>query len=65
MVSLLTKLFDVKYDNFTNNQIGNKEYPSWTATRSKLVGKICVFTSYSPFQLFNMTSQVSQNTVKS
>ena len=38
----------------TNNQIGNKEYLSWTAARSKIVGKICVFTSYFPLQLFNI-----------
>ena len=38
----------------SNNQIENKEYPSWTAARSKLVGKICVFNSYSPVQLFNI-----------
>ena len=38
----------------TNNQIENREYPSWTAARSKLVGKICGFTSYSPLQLFKI-----------
>ena len=38
----------------TNNQIENKEYPSWTAVMSKLVGKICVFTSYSSLQLSNI-----------
>ena len=54
MVTLLTKLFDVKYDNLYKYQTENKEYPSWTAARSKPVGKICVFSSYFPLQLFNI-----------
>ena len=55
MVLLLTKLFAVKYGNLNNQigKIGKKEYPSRTAARSKPVGKTCVFTSYSPLQLFN------------
>ena len=54
MVTLLTKLFDVKYDNLYKYQTENKEYPSWTAARSKPDGKICVFSSYFPLQLFNI-----------
>ena len=54
MVTLLTKLFDVKYDNLYKYQTENKEYPSGTAARSKPVGKICVFSSYFPLQLFNI-----------
>ena len=30
----------------TKNQIGNKEYLSQTTARSKLVWKICVFTTF-------------------
>ena len=36
----------------TNNQTENKEYLSWTAARSKLAGKICIFTSYSPMYIY-------------
>ena len=36
----------------TNNQIENREYPSWTAAMSKLVGKICIFNSYSPMYIY-------------
>ena len=44
-----------------NNQTGNEEYPLVTAARSKLVGKICVFTSYSPVQLFNIYIYIYMN----
>ena len=56
MVTLLTKSLDVMITCANNQRI--QRISLMNASRSKLVGKICDFTSYSPLQLFKNMNNV-------
>ena len=57
MVTLLTKSLDVMITCANNNQ-RIQRISLVNASRSKLVGEICDFTSYSPLQLFKNINNV-------